>query len=77
MKGREKSAKKPAGILVRYIKAMTVKLKAQTITISAMKAKIDVETDDPVTYDAGNSFGGCKEKKKAKNRKTKNYYDEE
>ena len=35
-------------------------MKAQKITISAMKAKFDVETDGPVTYDEGNSFGGLK-----------------
>ena len=54
------------------------KMKAQTITISAMKAKFDVETDNPVTDDAGNSFGGRKEKKKEKRQRpsmilTKNY----
>ena len=46
-------------------------MKAQTITISDMRAKFDVETDDPVTDDAGDSFGGRKEKKKAKKAKTK------
>ena len=55
---------------------MKDKLKAQTITISDMKAKFDVETDDPITDVAGNSFGGLKEKKKAKKRKTKHDYDE-
>ena len=50
---------------------MKDKLKAQTITISAMKARFDIETNDTVTDDAGNSFGGRKEKKKEKKRKTK------
>ena len=63
--------------MVRYIKAMTVKLKAQKITISAMKSKFDIETDDPVTDDAGDSFGGRKEKKKSKKIKTKHDSDEE
>ena len=49
---------------VRSIKAMKAKLKTQTITIYAMKAKFDIETDDPVTDDAGDSFDGQKEKKK-------------
>ena len=61
---------------VRAIKAMKAKLKAQTITISAMKSKFDIETDDPVTDYSGDSFGGCKENKKAKKRKTKHDYDE-
>ena len=52
-KGRSKNAKKPAGMSVKAIKAMKAKLKAQTITISAMKAKSDKETNDPVTYDTG------------------------
>ena len=56
---------------------MKAKLKAQTITISAMKEKFDIETDDTVTYDVGNSFGGRKEKKKAKKIKTKHDSDEE
>ena len=43
---------------------MKDKLKAQTITISAMKSKFDIETDDTVTDDTGDSFGGRKEKKK-------------
>ena len=42
------------------MKAMKAKIKAQTITISAMRAKLDVETDDPVTDDAVNSFDGRK-----------------
>ena len=50
----------------RSIKAMKSKLKAQTITISSMKEKIGLETDDPVTDDAGDSLGDLKEKKKAK-----------
>ena len=36
----------------------------------------DIETDDPVTDDAGDSFGGRKEKKKAK-RNTKHDSDKE
>ena len=56
---------------------MKAKLKAQTITISAMKAKFDIETNEPVTDDAGDSFGGCKEKTKAKKIKTKHDSDEE
>ena len=43
---------------VNSIKAMKAKLKAQTITISDMKAKSDIETDDPGTDDAGDSLGG-------------------
>ena len=58
-KGHAKNAKKPAGMLVRAIKSMKAKLKAQTITISAMNVKFDIETNDPVTDDAGNPFGGC------------------
>ena len=54
---------------VKAIKAMKAKLKAQTITISAMKEKFDIETDDTVTDDAGDSFGDRKEKiKKRKER---------
>ena len=76
-KGRSKNAKNPALMLVKAIKAMKAKMKSQTITISAMKAKSDVETDNPVTYDAGDSFGGRKEKKKSKKRSTKHDSDEE
>ena len=39
-------------------------MKAQTITISATKAKFNIEIDDPVTNDSGDSFGGRKERKK-------------
>ena len=74
--GRVNNAKKSAGMLVKAITAMKAKMKAQTITIYAMKVKFDVETDTPVTDDAGNSFGGLKEKKKTKKRKTKHDYDE-
>ena len=56
---------------------MKAKMKAQTITISAMTAKFDVETDNPVTDYAGDSFGGCKEKKKSKKRNTKYDSDKE
>ena len=56
---------------------MKAKLKAQTITIYAMKAKFDIETYDPVTDDAGYSFGSRKEKKKSKKRNTKHDSDEE
>ena len=45
-------------MLVKTIKEIKDKLKAQTITISDMKAKFDIETDDPVTDDAGDSSGG-------------------
>ena len=45
---------------VKVIKVMKAKMKAQMITISVMRAKFDVETDDPVTDDAGDSFGGRK-----------------
>ena len=76
-KGRGKNSKKPAGMLVRSIKAMKFKLKDQTMTISAMKAKFDIETDDPVNDEAGDSFGGRKEKNKANKRKTKHDSDEE
>ena len=58
--GRGKNAKKPSGMLVRAIKAMEAKIKAQTITISAMGEKFDVETDNPIKDDAGDSFGGRK-----------------
>ena len=61
----------------KAIKAMKDKMKAQPITISAMKAEFDVETNDPVTDDAGDSFSGCKEKKKSKRRNTKHDSDEE
>ena len=60
VKGRGKNAKKPAGMSVKAIKAMKAKMKAQMITISAMRAKFDVETDDPITDDTGDSFGGRK-----------------
>ena len=56
---------------------MKSKLKSQTITISAIKAKFDLETDDPITDDAGDSFGGRKDKKKAKKRNIKHDSDEE
>ena len=64
-------------MLVKAIKSMKGKMKAQTNTISAIKAKFDVETDDPVKDDAGNSFGGRKEKKKSKKRNTNHDSDEE
>ena len=51
-------------------------MKAQTITISDVKANFDVETNGPVTDDADDSFGCRKEKRKSKKRKTKHYYDE-
>ena len=76
MKGRGKNVKKPAGMSVKAIKAMKAK-KAQTITISDMRAKFDIETNDPVTDDAGDSFGVCKEKKKYKKENTKHDSDEE
>ena len=62
---------------VRSIKAMKAKMKAQTITISAMKEKFHVENNDPVTDDASDSFSYFKERNKAKKRKTKHDYDEE
>ena len=62
---------------VKAIRAMKAKLKAQTITISDMKAKFDIKTNDSVTDDAVDSFDGQKEKKKAKKRKTKHDSDEE
>ena len=40
-----------------------------------MRAKFDVENDDPVTDDADNSYDGCKEKKKRKNANTKHDSD--
>ena len=76
MKVRGKNAKKPVGMSAKSIKAMKAKMKAQIITISAMRAKFDVETDDPVTYDTGNSFGGRKEKNKSRKRNTKHDSDE-
>ena len=76
-KGRGKNSKKPAGMLVRAIKAMKAKIKAQTITISDMKAKFDIEPDDPVTDDAVDSFSGRKEKKKSNKIKTKYDSDKE
>ena len=76
-KGRGKNSKNPTGMSVKAIKAIKAKMKAQTITISDMRAKFDVETDNPVTDDAVNSFGGRKEKKEAKRAKTKHYSDEE
>ena len=63
-------------MLVRSIKEMKAKMKAKKISISAMKARFDIETDDPVTDDAVYSFSGCKEKKEAKKRKTKHDSDE-
>ena len=57
---RGKNDSNPSVIFLKAIKAMKAKLKARTITISAMKEKIDIETDDPVIYDAGDSFGGRK-----------------
>ena len=77
VKGRGKNSKKPAGMSVKAIKAMKAKMKAQMITISAMRGKFDVETDDPVTDDAGDSFGGRKENNKSKKAKTKHDYDKE
>ena len=62
---------------VKAIKAMKPKMKAQTITISAMRAKFDVATNKPVTDDVGDSFGGRKEKKKAKKSNTKHDSEEE
>ena len=56
---------------------MKAKFKAQTITTYAMKAKFNIETDDPITDDAGNLFGGRKKKNKSKKRKTKHDYYEE
>ena len=52
-------------------------MKYQIITISAVRAKVDVETDDPVTDSAGDWFGFLKEKKKAKKEKTKHDSDGE
>ena len=76
-KGCGKNAKNSTIMSVRSIKAMKSKLKAQTITISAMKEKFDTETNDPVTDDAGDSFGGRKDKKKSKKRKTNHDSDKE
>ena len=76
-KGSGKNAKNPAGMLVKTIKAMIAKFKAQMINISAMKAKFDIETDDPVTDDVCDSFGVRKEKKKTKKRNAKHNSDEE
>ena len=59
-KGRGKNAKNPAGMSVKAINVMKDKMKAQTITISARKVKFNIETNDPVTDDAGNSFGDLK-----------------
>ena len=64
-------------MLVKAIKAMKAKLKAQTITISDIQEKFDTETDDPVTDDVGDSFGGQKDKKKSNKRKAKHDSDEE
>ena len=44
------------------------KMKAQTITISAMKAKFDVETDNPVTDDAGDFLVVAKRKRKPRSK---------
>ena len=48
---------------------MKAEMKDQTITIYAIRAKFDVETDDLVTNDAGDSFGGLKEKKKTRSQR--------
>ena len=64
-------------MLARAIKTMKDKIKAQTIIISAMKAKFEVETNDPVTDDAGNSFGVRKDKNKSKKVNTKHDSDKE
>ena len=77
MKGRGKNVKNPDGMLVKAIKAMKAKMKAQMITISAMRSKFGVETDDTVTYDAGDSFGGRKENNKVKKEKSKHDSEEE
>ena len=77
MKRRGKNAKKTSVMSVDAIKAMKPKLKAQTITISDMRAKLDEETDNPVTGDVGHSFGFRKEKKKSKKSNTKHDSDEE
>ena len=42
-----------------------------------MKVKLDIETDDPVIDDEGDSFGGRKEKKKPNKINTKHDSDEE
>ena len=70
-KGRGKNTKNLSGMPIKAIKAMKAKMKAQTITISDMKAKFDVETNNPVTDDADYSFGGRKENEKSKKRRTK------
>ena len=62
---------------VKAIKAIKAKLKSQMITISAMKETFDIETDDPVTDYASESFGGRKKKNKSKKRNTKHDSDEE
>ena len=54
MKGRGSNSNNPAGMSVKVIKAMKAKMKAQIITISAMREKVEIETNDPVTDDAGN-----------------------
>ena len=61
----------------KTIKAMKDKMKAKTITISAMQETFDVKTKDPVIDDTDDSFGGRKEKKKSKKRNTKHDSDEE
>ena len=35
-------------------------MKTEIITLSAMRAKVDVETDDPVTDNEGDLFSGHK-----------------
>ena len=77
MKEHGKNSNQPVGMSVKAMKAMKAKIKAQTITISAMRAKLDVETDDPVTDYADDSFGGRKEKKKPKKANTKHDSEEE
>ena len=72
MKEHGKNSNKPVGMSVKAMKTMKAKIKAQTITISAMREKFD-----PVTDDSGNLFGGRKEKKKAKKANTKHDSDEE
>ena len=47
------------------------------MTVSAMRAKFDVETDNPVTDDAGDFSGGRKENNKSKKAKTKHDSEEE
>ena len=70
VKVRGKNSKMPAGMSVKAIKAMKAQIKAQIITISVMRAKFGVETED---Y----SFGCHKEKNKSKKAKTKHDDDEE